>query len=453
MESREYSLQGRAAWLCCPTMKTTLYWQWLWGTLAFVVVGMEVAGAIPPRPDPSQFSPPAAPEASPGDPAIVAAADGLLRQATDVFHSAPVVQCQTTVHTRVGDVDRSIVVDSIFGPDGAGLIRSPQSVVLSRDGVLSIVLQDVWDRYLQIPVGESLADGIEVAMGDRAVAGFEVMMRDGDPPDEWLEVLLMRTIGKPTIVGLDRIDGVGGLKIDRIRLAGRFGSGWVDLDAVQHIILGAHADMSVTPEQGLEPFELEMNLETNTRFLSELPQPLEIDPGIRTPVSHRHDLDPVLRNRLKIGQQAPALKLPQLGGGEVDLASLKGSYVVLCFWTSWADVSKRGIDQLEDLSERLAGLEGVHCYGVNVMERTADPAERMALVKFVWEKAGVRVPTLVALDDQAQTAWGMTTVPYGVLIAPDGSVVDIQSGWAADWPKRVEGRVDGSGQVGEVPGG
>ncbi len=386
---------------------------------------------------------PPAPAVEPADPAIVTAADGLLRHAATVFSEAPVVQCRTTVQSRVGENERTLVVESIFGPNGTALITSPQSTLLSQDGKLSIVLQDVWDRYLETPVGRSLADGIENAMGDRALAGFEVMMRDGDPPEAWLEVLLMRSIGVPKIIGLERITASSGLEIDRIHLAGRFGRGWVDLDSARSVILGAQARMRVIPEEGLEPFELDLIMKTDTVFLEELPFALDIDPGIRTPVPHRHDLDPVLRNRMSIGQQAPPLKLQQLGGGEVDLAKLRGSHVILCFWTSWADASKRGIDQLEQISEHLAGLEDVHCYGVNIMERTDDPSERAALIKFVWDKAGVKVPTLVTPDDQLRTAWGVTTVPYSVLIGPDGSVLDIQTGWEADWPKRAQSQVEG----------
>jgi peroxiredoxin len=400
--------------------------------------------AAPPPADPSRFSPPEPAPIEQADPAIVAAADGLLRQAMETFRSAPVVQTETTVHTRVGETDRSLTVSSLFGPDGSALIEAPESTLRSRDGTLTIVLQDVWDRYLQIPVGLSLADGVEAAMGDRALAGFEVMMRDGDPPESWLEVLLMRTIGKPTIVGLDRVEGADGLMIDRVLLAGRFGTGWVDLDGTRRVILGAHADMRIVPEEDLEPFELTMNLETNTRFLEALPKPLAIDTGIRTPVSHRHDLDPVLRNRLSVGQKAPALKLRQLGGGEVDLAELKGENVILCFWSSWADASKRGVQQLAELQERLAGLENVHCYAVNIMERTSDPAEREALVRFVWEKAGFDVPTLLTPDDQLRTAWGLATVPYSVVIGPDGMIRDIQVGWAGDWVKRAEAQVASS---------
>src|SRR3954447_8879537 len=38
-----------------------------------------------------------------------------------------------------------------------------------------------------------------------------------------------------------------------------------------------------------------------------------------------------------IGQAAPSLKLPLVGGGEMDLASYRGRPVILNFWAPWWD--------------------------------------------------------------------------------------------------------------------
>src|SRR5437868_6248373 len=38
-----------------------------------------------------------------------------------------------------------------------------------------------------------------------------------------------------------------------------------------------------------------------------------------------------------IGQPAPSLQLPLVGGGEMDLASYRGRPVILNFWATWCD--------------------------------------------------------------------------------------------------------------------
>ena len=96
---------------------------------------------------------------------------------------APALRCATKVHVQSPGRDQEIVVQSRFGPDGACEVRSDTSRVVCVSGVLNMVDENIHDRYIQIPVGERVSDGIAQVFGDREMAGFEMLMRDGYGPE------------------------------------------------------------------------------------------------------------------------------------------------------------------------------------------------------------------------------------------------------------------------------
>ena len=79
----------------------------------------------------------------------------------------------------------------------------------------------------------------------------------------------------------------------------------------------------------------------------------------------------------------------------------------------------------------------LECFAVDVMERTPDYEPRRARAEQMWKQVGLSVPNLIERGTDTSTAWGITTVPYLVLIGPDGVIVDQQIGFSEDWPKRV----------------
>ncbi len=394
--------------------------------------------------DPSQFTMPAPREIAEADPATQAAAKLLLKQAAEAFRAAPAVVTKTTVVNTTPQSQAEISVESMFGPEGLARIEAPDSIVDVRGGVMRLVFFDIFDRYIEVPVGSSMVDGVEAVVGDRAMAGFEAMLREGLPPEEWLEVIMMRSIGKPAITGLETLETPDGHPLNRILVAGGHGTGWIDYRPDLKQIVGTHAEMMVVVNEDLEPFELSMHMTTDIQFLDALPDVPDFDPGIRTPVATRRELDPVARNRRSIGDQAPLTKIYDTDGQPFDLATTRGRYVLLGFWTSWAPVSRQGIDQLESIHRHVldpANGLSVDCYAVNVMERIPDDAPRRAQAKRFWSQVGLTVPNLVESGQEAMTAWGVTTVPYMVLIGPDGVIIDQQVGVDQAWPKRVLSRL------------
>jgi peroxiredoxin len=124
-------------------------------------------------------------------------------------------------------------------------------------------------------------------------------------------------------------------------------------------------------------------------------------------------------------RQAPALVLPAVGGGIVDLASFRGKPVLLNFWATWCDSCKQEMPELETLSKRAAGRYAV--LGVSMDDNPAKDVPPFA------KKYGLTFP-LLAADNKAGAAWAVRGLPATFLIDADGRVV-------RRWLGRLDARV------------
>jgi cytochrome c biogenesis protein CcmG/thiol:disulfide interchange protein DsbE len=120
------------------------------------------------------------------------------------------------------------------------------------------------------------------------------------------------------------------------------------------------------------------------------------------------------------GTRAPALRLPGLDGGRVDLAALRGRPVVVNFWATWCQPCVREFPLLRQAAaahrpDRLAVV------GVLVNDR---PAAARAFAR----RHGATWP--IALDPTAATAgrWGAVGLPHTWFIRPDGTLASHQLG-------------------------
>jgi peroxiredoxin Q/BCP len=130
--------------------------------------------------------------------------------------------------------------------------------------------------------------------------------------------------------------------------------------------------------------------------------------------------------RLEPGQQAPQFRLPDDSGGVLDLADLRGRYVVLYFYP--ADGTPGCTTEATQFQQRLADLEAL---GVEVIGCSPDQPERHQRFR---SDLGLRFHLVSDPDHTTMErfgAWGEKTL-YGkkhvgvirstVLVDPDGRV-------------------------------
>lgn len=115
-----------------------------------------------------------------------------------------------------------------------------------------------------------------------------------------------------------------------------------------------------------------------------------------------------------IGQPAPALKVPQLGGGEIDLASLAGQAVWINFMATYATPSRAEFALLNDFAARYADT-GLVIIAIDVRE-DEDTASAFAL------DTSAAFPIGLDVDGAAQATWEAPVLPVHFWIDAAGVI-------------------------------
>jgi thiol-disulfide isomerase/thioredoxin len=131
------------------------------------------------------------------------------------------------------------------------------------------------------------------------------------------------------------------------------------------------------------------------------------------------DLPPLTHALTSISQPyaAPALKLPDLDGKLLDLATLRGKVVLINFWATWCPPCRREMPSLERLRQRLAD-QGLTVLAVDVGE-DAD-----TVFSFTGQlEPAPAFPLLLDLDSRAMQAWKVKGLPTTFVADAQGRVI------------------------------
>jgi thiol-disulfide isomerase/thioredoxin len=122
-----------------------------------------------------------------------------------------------------------------------------------------------------------------------------------------------------------------------------------------------------------------------------------------------------------VGRPAPDFTLELLDGPKFALATQRGKVVVLDFWASWCAPCIKGLPDLAALSAEFdAGR--VRFVAVNLQETRDDAAQAAARLK-------LNLPVALDLDGRVASRYGAASIPYTVVVGPDGRVAHAFTGY------------------------
>jgi thiol-disulfide isomerase/thioredoxin len=117
-----------------------------------------------------------------------------------------------------------------------------------------------------------------------------------------------------------------------------------------------------------------------------------------------------------VGQPAPPLSVPQVGGGTIDLANLRGKPVWVNFMATWCPSCQDEFPLMNGFATRYAD-EGLVVIAVDVRE------EEGAVAAFA-EGLGATFPLGLDSDGKAADAWDAIALPVHFWIDAEGIVRD-----------------------------
>jgi thiol-disulfide isomerase/thioredoxin len=162
---------------------------------------------------------------------------------------------------------------------------------------------------------------------------------------------------------------------------------------------------------------------------AELLYALDIPPGARRLGTEPGEQDE--KPHATIGQAAPAIELPLLGGERlVRAAGPSDDIILLDFWASWCIPCMRSLPKVAAFAERV-GDKGVRFYAINLGE----PAERASRAA---KRRGFEFPIALDEDRAVARALGVAAIPHILIIDRDGVIRAVYVGANEDLVERLE---------------
>lgn len=124
--------------------------------------------------------------------------------------------------------------------------------------------------------------------------------------------------------------------------------------------------------------------------------------------------------RLAPGSAAPEINLPDQEGNNIALSTLKGKVVLIDFWASWCSPCRRENPNNVRLYEKYKS-KGFEIYGVSLDKERSSWVKAIKDDKLTW----THVSDLRYWQSVAAKKYGVSSIPFTVLIDKEGNVIEV----------------------------
>ena len=123
---------------------------------------------------------------------------------------------------------------------------------------------------------------------------------------------------------------------------------------------------------------------------------------------------------LKNGNTSPEINLPSHKGGNISLSSLKGKVVLIDFWASWCAPCRAENPNVVKMYNKYKD-KGFTVYSVSLDQDKTKWLSAIQKDGLIWPS---HVSDLKSWQSIAAQAYGITSIPFTVLIDKDGKIID-----------------------------
>lgn len=129
--------------------------------------------------------------------------------------------------------------------------------------------------------------------------------------------------------------------------------------------------------------------------------------------------------KLKVGDKAPNISLPDVSNKVISLDSFRGNYVVIDFWASWCVACRKENQNLVRAYNKFRDKKLINSKTIIFLSVSLDTD------KEVWQKAikndklswNNHVSSLKKWNCPTVAAYGISALPAGFLINPEGIII------------------------------